>query len=170
MSKRVTILGSGESGTGAALLAKAKGYDVFVSDQGAIRDAYKADLINAGIAFEEGGHSDRILPADLIIKSPGIPDKAEVMKRVRAAGIPVLDEIEFAFRYLKGKVIAITGTNGKTTTTLLTYHLLKSAGLNVALAGNVGESLAHKVVAGDHDWYVVEISSFQLDGTISFRP
>ncbi|MFN8691309.1 MAG: Mur ligase family protein, partial [Cyclobacteriaceae bacterium] len=142
MSKRVTILGSGESGTGAALLAKAKGYDVFVSDQGAIRDAYKADLINAGIAFEEGGHSDRILPADLIIKSPGIPDKAEVMKRVRAAGIPVLDEIEFAFRYLKGKVIAITGTNGKTTTTLLTYHLLKSAGLNVALAGNVGESLA----------------------------
>lgn len=170
MSKRVTILGSGESGTGAALLAKAKGYDVFVSDQGAIRDAYKADLINAGIAFEEGGHSDRILPADLIIKSPGIPDKAEVMKRVRAAGIPVLDEIEFAFRYLKGKVIAITGTNGKTTTTLLTYHLLKSAGLNVALAGNVGESLARKVAAGDHDWYVVEISSFQLDGTISFRP
>lgn len=170
MSKRVTILGSGESGTGAALLAKAKGYDVFVSDQGAIRDAYKADLINAGIAFEEGGHSDRILPADLIIKSPGIPDKAEVMKRVSAAGIPVLDEIEFAFRYLKGKVIAITGTNGKTTTTLLTYHLLKSAGLNVALAGNVGESLARKVAAGDHDWYVVEISSFQLDGTISFRP
>ena len=170
MSKRVTILGSGESGTGAALLAKTKGFEVFVSDQGLIKEPYKADLIRAGIAFEEGGHSAGILPADLVVKSPGIADKAEVMKTVKAAGVDVIDEIEFAFRYLKGKVIAITGTNGKTTTTLLTYHLLKSAGFHVALAGNVGESLARKVANAEHDWYVVEISSFQLDGTVLFRP
>ncbi len=171
MSERVVILGSGESGTGAAILAKAKGLAVFVSDQGVIKDQFKKELIDSSIEFEEGQHTiEKILSASLVIKSPGIPDKAEVIKKVKAAGIEIIDEIEFAFRYLKGKVIAITGTNGKTTTTLLTYHLLKSAGLNVALAGNVGESLARKVATAHHDWYVIEISSFQLDGTKTFRP
>ena len=171
MSKRVVILGGGESGTGAAILAKAKGYDVFVSDSGSLKDKYKLDLTNQTIAFEEGVHSeDKILNADIIIKSPGIPDKTELIKKVKAKGIEVIDEIEFAFRFTSAKIIAITGTNGKTTTTLLTYHLLKSAGLNVALAGNVGESFARKVATGDYDWYVLEVSSFQLDGTKTFRP
>lgn len=171
MSIRIVILGAGESGTGAALLAKAKGFDVFVSDQGTIKDKYKTELLTAGVTFEEGTHTaEKVLAADLIIKSPGIPDKAELIKQAKAKQIEVIDELEFGFRYLTGKVIAITGTNGKTTTTLLTYHLLKSAGFNVALAGNVGESLARKVAAGSHDWYVIEISSFQLDGTKTFRP
>lgn len=171
MSKKLIILGAGESGTGAAMLGIRKGFDVFVTDQGTIRPDYKSQLQSEGIEFEEGGHSmERILKADLIIKSPGIPDKAPVVAKATAAGVEVIDEIEFAFRFITGKVIAITGTNGKTTTTLLTYHLLKSAGMRVALAGNVGESLAAKVAQGDHDWYVVEISSFQLDGTRTFRP
>ena len=171
MIERVVILGAGESGTGAAILAKAKGYDVFVSDQGTIKDQYKIELDAEGILFEEGKHSeDKIVNASLVIKSPGIPDKAEIIKKVRAKNISVIDEIEFAFRFLKGKVIAITGTNGKTTTTLLTYHLMKSAGKSVALAGNVGESLARKVAKENHDWYVIEISSFQLDGTTTFQP
>ncbi len=172
MSRRVVILGGGESGTGAALLAKAKGNEVFVSDQGMLKEKYKEELIVEEIQFEEGQHSiDEILNADLIIKSPGIPDKAEVIKKAREKKIEVIDEIEFAFRYIKGgRVIAITGTNGKTTTTLLTYHLMKSAGMNVALAGNVGESLARKVAKGNYDWYVIEMSSFQLDGTKTFRP
>lgn len=171
MSKRVVILGSGESGTGAAILAKAKGYEVFVSDFGVIKDKYKDELRQHQIEFEESQHTEsKILHASLIIKSPGIPDKAEIVKKVKAAGIEMIDEIEFAYRFLSGKIIAITGTNGKTTTTLLTYHLLKSAGYNVALAGNVGESLARKVAFGNYDWYVIEISSFQLDGTVTFRP
>jgi UDP-N-acetylmuramoylalanine--D-glutamate ligase len=171
MSKRVVILGSGESGTGAAILAKAKGYEVFVSDFGSVKDKYKKELVQNEIEFEESQHTEsKILNASLIIKSPGIPEKAEVVKNARAAEIEVIDEIEFAYRFLSGKIIAITGTNGKTTTTLLTYHLLKSAGLNVALAGNVGESLARKVAFGNYDWYVIEISSFQLDGTSTFRP
>jgi UDP-N-acetylmuramoylalanine--D-glutamate ligase len=171
MAERIIILGAGESGTGAAILAKAKGYEVFVSDQSAIKDQYKKELIENAIDFEEGKHSEeKIVNASLIIKSPGIPDKAEIIKKVKGKGIEIIDELEFAFRFLKGKVIAITGTNGKTTTTLLTYHLLKSAGTNVALAGNVGESLARKVAKENHDWYVVEISSFQLDGTKAFRP
>jgi len=171
MSERVVILGAGESGTGAAILAKAKGYDVFVSDQGSIKDQFKAELNANTIGFEEGVHSEeKIIIADLIIKSPGIPDKAEIIKKVKHNGIPIIDELEFGFRFLTGKVIAITGTNGKTTTTLLTYHLLKSAGFSVALAGNVGESLARKVAQAHHDWYVIEISSFQLDGTKTFRP
>jgi UDP-N-acetylmuramoylalanine--D-glutamate ligase len=171
MTERVIILGAGESGTGAAILAKAKGYDVFVSDQGSIKDQYKKELIQNAIAFEEGSHSEeKILTASFIIKSPGIPDKAEIIKKIKAKGIEIIDEIEFAFRFLTGKVIAITGTNGKTTTTLLTYHLMKSAGVNVALAGNVGESLARKVAKENHDWYVIEISSFQLDGTKTFQP
>lgn len=172
MKQRVVILGGGESGTGAALLAKAKGFDVFVSDQGSLKEKYKLDLSRESISFEEGTHTaDRIMGAHLVIKSPGIPDKAEMVKKVKAAGIPVIDEIEFAYRYITdGRIIAITGTNGKTTTTLLTYHLLKTAGFNVALAGNVGESLARKVAAGKHDWYVLEVSSFQLDGTTTFKP
>jgi UDP-N-acetylmuramoylalanine--D-glutamate ligase len=171
MSQRITILGGGESGTGAALLAKAKGYTVFVSDQSMLKDKYRDDLVRHKIEFEEGRHSEEaILQADLVIKSPGIPDKAEIVKAIKAKGIEIIDEIEFAFRHLKGKVIAITGTNGKTTTTLLTYHLMKTAGFNVTLAGNVGESLARKVVNGNHDWYVLEISSFQLDGTNTFKP
>lgn len=171
MRERIAILGAGESGTGAALLAKAKGFDVFVSDQGSIKDKYRDDLVRHKIEFEEGKHTEeKILNASLIIKSPGIPDKAEIIKKCKAAKIEIIDEIEFGFRYIQGKVIAITGTNGKTTTTLLTYHLLKSAGFSVALAGNVGESLARKVANGNADWYVLEISSFQLDGTKTFKP
>lgn len=171
MSKKIVIVGAGESGTGAALLAKVKGFDVFASDQGTIKDKYKDELQEKGIAFEEGTHSlEKILAADLIIKSPGIPDKTEIIKNAKAKSIEVIDELEFGFRHLTGKVIAITGTNGKTTTTLLTYHLMQTAGFNVALAGNVGESLARKIATGPHDWYVIEISSFQLDGTKEFKP
>ncbi|HYF69813.1 MAG TPA: UDP-N-acetylmuramoyl-L-alanine--D-glutamate ligase [Ohtaekwangia sp.] len=171
MSKRIVILGAGESGTGAALLALQEGFDVFVSDAGRIKENYKNELHGKRIPFEENEHTeDRILNADLIVKSPGIPEKAELVKKARAAQIEIIDEIEFAFRYIKGKVIAITGTNGKTTTTLLTYHLLKHAGFHVALAGNVGFSLARQVSEGMHDWYVIEMSSFQLDGTKTFKP
>jgi UDP-N-acetylmuramoylalanine--D-glutamate ligase len=171
MIEKIVILGGGESGTGAALLAKAKGYDVFVSDQGQLKDKYKSELAKENIAYEEGEHTtDRILNASLIIKSPGIPDKADIVKKAKQAGIKIIDEIEFAAQYIEGKVIAITGTNGKTTTTLLTYHLMKSAGFNVALAGNVGESLARKLAYEKHDWYVLEISSYQIDGTYSFHP
>ncbi len=171
MAERIVILGGGESGTGAAILAKVKGFEVFVSDQGQLKDKYKKDLIDQKIEFEEGKHSeDKILSANLVIKSPGIPDKAEIVKKVKSKKIQIIDEIEFAFRYLKGKVIAITGTNGKTTTTLLTYHLLKNADKKVALAGNVGESLARKVATEEYDWYVLEVSSYQLDGTVTFRP
>lgn len=169
--KRIVIIGAGESGTGAALLAKARGYDVFVSEHGVIKPNYKKELTDNAILFEEGKHTmDLILNADLIIKSPGVPDKVEVIQQLRKKGIEIIDEIEFGYRYLEGKVIAITGTNGKTTTTLLTYHLLKEAGYKVALAGNVGESLARKVVNGTYDWFVIEVSSYQLDGTYSFKP
>lgn len=171
MKDRVVILGGGESGTGAALLAKAKGFDVFLSDQGTLKNKYRDELKAAGIPFEEGKHTpELILNADTIIKSPGIPEKAEMVKKAKASGIDVIDELEFAFRYVTGRIIAITGTNGKTTTTLLTYHLLKSAGKNVALAGNVGFSLARQVVDTQYDWYVIEISSYQLDGTVRFKP
>jgi UDP-N-acetylmuramoylalanine--D-glutamate ligase len=171
MAERVVILGGGESGTGAALLAKAKGFDVFVSDQGTLKDKYRDELINASISYEEGKHTtELILNANVIIKSPGIPEKAAVVKEAKAAGIKVIDELEFAYPYAKGKIIAITGTNGKTTTTLLTYHLLKSAGKNVALAGNVGLSLARQVINTTFDWYVIEISSYQIDGTVDFKP
>ncbi len=164
-------MGAGESGTGAALLAKQQGYEVFVSDAGTIRAAYRDDLFRHKIDFEEEQHSeDKILNASIIIKSPGIPDKTPVVVKAAEKGIPVIDEIEFAFRFISGRIIAITGTNGKTTTTLLTWHLLKSGGLNAALAGNIGESLARKIAFSEHDWYVVEISSFQLDGTRAFRP
>lgn len=168
--KRIAIIGAGESGTGAALLAKAKGHDVFVSERGSIQEQYRKDLIENGIVYEEGSHTpEKILNADLVIKSPGIPEKAPIIQTIIENGIEMIDEIEFGFRYLKGKVIAITGTNGKTTTTLLTYHLLKEAGYKVALAGNVGESLARKVIDG-YEWYVTEVSSYQLDGATSFKP
>jgi UDP-N-acetylmuramoylalanine--D-glutamate ligase len=172
MKERIVILGSGESGTGAALLAKAKGYDVFVSDQGQIREKYKAELGRQKIDHEEGSHTDaKILNADLVIKSPGIPEKADIIRKVKAQNISIIDEIEFAFRFIDGsKVIAITGTNGKTTTTLLTYHLMKNAGIDVALAGNVGFSMARQVAERKFDWYVLEVSSFQLDGTETFKP
>lgn len=171
MRERVVILGAGESGTGAALLAKAKGYDVFVSEQAQIKEKYRVELTRENIAFEEGIHTtDLITSSQLVIKSPGVPDKAEIIKKVKSSGIPVIDEIEFASRHTNGKIIAITGTNGKTTTTLLTYHLMKNAGLNVALAGNVGFSMARQVAEKQHDWYVLEISSFQLDGTNNFKP
>lgn len=171
MKQRITILGSGESGTGAAILAKEKGYDVFVSDMGRIRDKYKEELVSRDIAFEEGGHSEeKVLDCNLMVKSPGISDKAPIVMAARDAAVEIIDEIEFAYRFVKGNVIAITGTNGKTTTTLLTYHLLKESGVDVALAGNVGISFARQVAEGQHDWYVLEVSSFQLDGTRTFSP
>ena len=171
MSERIVILGAGESGTGAALLAKGKGFDVFVSDQGPIKEKYRNELQQENIAFEENQHSeDKILSASLIIKSPGIPLKTDIIKKSKAAGISIIDEIEFASLYTTSKIIAITGTNGKTTTTLLTYHLMKEAGYNVALAGNVGFSMARQVARENYDWYVLEMSSFQLDGIKTFKP
>lgn len=172
MKERIVILGSGESGTGAALLANAKGYDVFVSDQGKIKEKYKTELAANKIEFEEGIHTEnRILNADLIIKSPGIPEKAEIVKKAKAKNLSIIDEIEFAYRFIQGsKVIGITGTNGKTTTTLLTYHLMKHAGFDVAMGGNVGLSMARQVALGKNDWYVLELSSYQLDGTETFKP
>lgn len=171
MSERVVILGAGESGTGAALLAKQKGFEVFVSDQGPIKDIYKEELRAENIPFEDNKHTDeKILNASLIIKSPGIPIKADIIKKVSAAGISTIDELEFASLYTDAKIVAITGTNGKTTTTLLTYHLLKEAGFSVALAGNVGISMARQVASGQYKWYVLEMSSFQLDGIKTFKP
>jgi len=169
--KRLVVLGAGESGLGAALLAKREGYAVFVSDGGNIGEARKVQLQTAGIEFEEGRHTEeRILAADWIIKSPGIPSTVAVVQQAMQNGIAVVDELEFASRYSKGKVIAITGTNGKTTTTLLTYHLLKEAGWDVGLAGNVGKSWAGQLLEGDHAWWVIEISSFQIDGLVSLKP
>ena len=167
---KLAILGAGESGVGAALLAKAKGLDVFVSDMGQIKEVYKAKLATAAIPYEEGSHTfERILAANEIVKSPGIPDKAAIIQEAIKKGIPVISEIEFASRYTDAKFICITGTNGKTTTTLLTYHLLKNAGINVGLAGNIGESLAEKVIDNKHEYYVVELSSFQLDNMYQFK-
>jgi UDP-N-acetylmuramoylalanine--D-glutamate ligase len=167
----IVILGAAESGVGAALLAQTKGHTVFVSDRGAIQPEYKAQLTQAGIAFEENQHTlDKILQADEVVKSPGIPEKEPVIQALRDKGIPIISEIELAGRYTKAKCICITGTNGKTTTTLLIYHLLKEAGLNVGLAGNVGYSLAEQVIEDTFDYYVVELSSFQLDDTHDFQP
>ncbi|MEI7829892.1 MAG: UDP-N-acetylmuramoyl-L-alanine--D-glutamate ligase [Prolixibacteraceae bacterium] len=167
---RLVILGGGESGTGAAILGVAKGYETFVSDLGAIQDQYKAELTARGISFEELQHtSDLILNANLVVKSPGIPDKAPIIKSLVNAGVPIISEIEFAGRYTNAKTICITGSNGKTTTTLLIYDLLKRAGLKVGLAGNIGKSFARQVAEEDYDHYVLEISSFQLDGMFDFR-
>lgn len=169
--KQIAILGAGESGVGAALLARKEGYGVWVSDLGTISAERKQVLQAAGVGFEEGGHDEtKILSSDLIIKSPGIPTKSPLVKKALLEGIPVIDELEFASHYSAGKVIAITGTNGKTTTTLLTYHLLKEAGVDVGLAGNVGQSWAAQLVDKDHDWWVIETSSFQIDGFQCFKP
>jgi UDP-N-acetylmuramoylalanine--D-glutamate ligase len=168
---QIVILGAAESGVGAALLAQAKGHTVFVSDRGAIQSDYKQQLTQAGIEFEENQHTlERILQAEEVIKSPGIPEKAPVIQALREKGTPIISEIEFASRYTRARCICITGTNGKTTTTLLIYHLLKEAGFSVGLAGNVGYSLAEQVIEDKFDYYVVEMSSFQLDDTYDFQP
>lgn len=169
-AKKLVILGGGESGVGAAILGKQKGFDVFVSDKGLIKPVYSQELTQAEIEFESGIHSmERILEADLVIKSPGLPDQAPVMQAVINKGIPVWSEIEFAASFTDAKLIGISGTNGKTTTTLLTYHLLKSAGLNVGLAGNIGKSFARQVAQNNYDCYVLELSSFQLDNMYKTR-
>ena len=170
MPKTLTILGAGESGIGAALLGKAKGYEVFVSDFGVIGDRYKEQLEKAGIDYEERRHSEnRILKSDLVVKSPGIPPTAPLIRALRANGNLIISEIEFASKYTTAKLIGITGTNGKTTTSLLTYHLLKQAGYHVGLAGNIGRSFAKQVLEQDFDWYVLEISSFQLDDSYELK-
>ncbi|MFE3866928.1 UDP-N-acetylmuramoyl-L-alanine--D-glutamate ligase [Flavobacterium sp. LS2P90] len=168
---RLVILGGGESGIGTAILGKKKGYDVFVSDFGKIKENYKEVLIINEIAWEEEKHTeDLILNADLVMKSPGIPDKSPVVKRLKEKGVPVLSEIEFAAPFTNATIIGITGSNGKTTTTMLTHHLLKSAGLNVGLGGNIGKSFAWQVADNNYDSYVLELSSFQLDGIVNFKP
>ena len=170
MEKRIVILGAGESGSGAAILAKKLGFDVFVSDFGKIADRYKEQLDSRGILWEEQQHTEeKILSAQEIIKSPGIPETAPIIVKAKAAGIPIISEIEFAGRYTKAKMVCITGSNGKTTTTSLIYHIFREAGLNVGLAGNIGKSLALQVAEGDKDYYIVELSSFQLDNMYEFR-
>jgi UDP-N-acetylmuramoylalanine--D-glutamate ligase len=166
----MVILGAGESGVGAAILAVQKGWKVFVSDMSQIKEEFQAELTKLGVQWEQGIHSmEVILGADLIIKSPGIPEKAPVMKAIREKDIKVISEIEFGGYHTRGKTICITGSNGKTTTTMLTHHILKKAGLDVGLAGNVGYSFAKQVAEGDHDWYVIELSSFQLDDMYDFH-
>ncbi|WP_439696065.1 UDP-N-acetylmuramoyl-L-alanine--D-glutamate ligase [Mucilaginibacter sp. AW1-7] len=169
-TKRIAILGAGESGVGAAYLAQKQGYDVFVSDFGAIADKYKKQLEDWNISFEEKQHTeDLILNAVEVIKSPGIPDKAPIIKKLKEKGIPVISEIEFAGRYCSAKIIGITGSNGKTTTSSLTYHILKNGGLNVGLAGNIGKSFAYQVATESFDLYVLELSSFMLDDMFKFK-
>ena len=168
--KHISILGAGESGVGAAILAKKQGWNVFVSDFGSIKQEYKAELDLNGLKWEENQHSeDIILKSDLVIKSPGIPDKAPLIKKLKEKGIKIISEIEFGGYYLKAKTICITGSNGKTTTTMLTYHILRKAGINVGLAGNVGKSFAKQIATEKFDWYVLELSSFQLDDMFEFR-
>ena len=168
--ERIVILGAGESGAGAAVLAKVKGFDTFVSDASIIKPRYKELLDRYGIAWEEGHHTEElILNASEVVKSPGIPEEAPLVVKLRQQGTPIISEIEFAGRYTDAKMICITGSNGKTTTTSLIYHIFKSAGLNVGLAGNIGQSLALQVATEKHDYYVIELSSFQLDGMYDFR-
>ncbi|MBP9848485.1 MAG: UDP-N-acetylmuramoyl-L-alanine--D-glutamate ligase [Flavobacterium sp.] len=168
---RLVILGGGESGVGTAILGQQKGYDVFVSDFGKIKENYKEVLSINGIAWEDEKHTEElILNADLVMKSPGIPEKAPIVKKLIEKEIPVISEIELAVQFTDATTIGITGSNGKTTTTLLTYHLLKEAGLNVGLAGNIGKSFAWQVAENKHDIYVLELSSFQLDGIINYKP
>ncbi|MDQ5929048.1 MAG: UDP-N-acetylmuramoylalanine--D-glutamate ligase, partial [Bacteroidota bacterium] len=169
--KRLVILGGGESGVGTAILGKEKGYDVFVSDFGKIKDKYKAVLTENNIAWEDEQHTESlILNANVVMKSPGIPDKAPIVKKLIEKGISVISEIEFAAQFTNALTIGITGSNGKTTTSMLVYHLLKSGGLNVALGGNIGKSFAQQVAHDTYDSYVLELSSFQLDGIINYRP
>ena len=168
--KRIVVLGAGESGTGAAVLAQKKGFDVFVSDMSSIKDKYKQMLNERGICWEEGKHTEElILNADEVIKSPGIPNDAPMILKIKERNIPVISEIEFAGRYTHAKMICITGSNGKTTTTSLIYHIFRSAGLNVGLAGNIGQSLALQVAENNYDYYIIELSSFQLDNMYNFR-
>jgi UDP-N-acetylmuramoylalanine--D-glutamate ligase len=171
LSKKIVILGAGESGTGCAVLALQKGYTVFVSDKGAIKETYAKELEKIGAKYEQNQHTENeILSADEIIKSPGIPDKADIIVKAKAKNIPIISEIEFASRYTHAKHVGITGTNGKTTTTLLCYHILQKAGFNVGLGGNVGKSYARQVAENNFDYYVLELSSFQLDDTYTFAP
>ncbi|MGB4400639.1 MAG: UDP-N-acetylmuramoyl-L-alanine--D-glutamate ligase [Daejeonella sp.] len=168
--KYIVVLGAGESGVGAALLAQKQGYEVFVSDMGPVAENYSKELQKANIPFEQNGHTEeRILSATEIVKSPGIPDKAPIIKKILEKQIPILSEIEFAGRYTDAKLICITGSNGKSTTTMLTYHLLKDAGLNVGLGGNIGKSFAKQVAFEKYDYYVLEISSFMLDNMYNFK-
>jgi len=170
VKRKIVILGGGESGAGSAVLAQKHGFDVFVSDNGIIKDQYREILNNHGIRWEEGGHSENIiLSTDEVIKSPGIPENAPLVILIREKGIPVISEIEFAGRYAEGKKICITGSNGKTTVTNLIYHILKKAGKNAAMTGNVGNSFAMAVAEGSYDYYVIELSSFQLDGIYDFK-
>lgn len=169
--KRLVVLGGGESGVGTAILGKKEGYDVFVSDFGKIKDNYREVLNNYEIKWEDEQHTEElILNASVVMKSPGIPDKAPIVKKLVEKGIPVISEIEFANDFTKAMTIGITGSNGKTTTTMLTYHLLKEAGLNVGLGGNIGKSFAWQVAEENYDSYVLELSSFQLDGIINYKP
>jgi UDP-N-acetylmuramoylalanine--D-glutamate ligase len=170
MTKRIVVLGAGESGSGAAILAKEKGFDVFVSDCGTISEPYRALLDQNGVSWEDGQHTEElILNADEVVKSPGIPTTAPLIQKLMAQGTPIISEIEFAARYTRAKMICITGSNGKTTTTSLIYYILRQAGLNVGLAGNIGNSLALQVAHEDHDYYVIELSSFQLDNMYDFK-
>lgn len=170
MAEKIVVLGAGESGVGSAILAQKKGFEVWVSDKSAIKQNYKEMLVKYNIPFEELQHTEnKILDATEVIKSPGIPESADIIKKIRAKGIPVVSEIEFADRYNKAKTICITGSNGKTTTTMLTYFILSHAGYNVGLAGNVGKSFALQVAEENFDYYVIELSSFQLDGMYDFR-
>ncbi|HNR86585.1 MAG TPA: UDP-N-acetylmuramoyl-L-alanine--D-glutamate ligase, partial [Taishania sp.] len=169
-TKNIVVLGAGESGVGAAVLAKKQGWNVFVSDFGTIKDTFKEELNSYQLEWEEGKHTElRVLDAQIVVKSPGIPDKAPIIKKLKEKNIPVISEIEFAGYYNTAKTICITGTNGKTTTTMLTYHILKKAGIKVGLAGNVGKSFAKQVAEEQFDWYVLELSSFQLDGMFEFK-
>jgi len=168
---RLVVLGGGESGVGTAILGKQKGYDVFVSDFGKIKENYKQVLISNGINWEDEKHTEElILNANVVMKSPGIPEKAPIVKKLLEKAVPVISEIEFAIQFTNAKTVGITGSNGKTTTTLLTYHVLKEAGLNVGIAGNIGKSFAWQVAENKNDIYVLELSSFQLDGVFNYKP
>ena len=169
--KNIVVLGGGISGYGSAVLAKKKGHKVFLSDAGRVAERYSAVLDEWGVEWEQGGHTmERILAADLVIKSPGIPEKAAAVKALREQGTPIISEMEFASRYMgKSRTICITGSNGKTTTTSLIYKIMRDAGVNVALGGNIGESFAYQVATAEFDWYVLELSSFQLDGMYDFK-
>ncbi len=169
--KRLVVLGAGESGIGTALLGKEKGYKVFVSDKGKIKEKYKDVLIHNEIEWEEekqSGH--KILNADVVMKSPGIPDKVDIVKKLVELNISVISEIEFASQFTNANIIGITGSNGKTTTTMMTHHILKNAELSVGMAGNIGDSFAKQIAQNNFDHYVLELSSFQLDGTVNFKP
>ena len=170
MKKKIVILGAGESGTGSAVLAMKNGFDVFVSDYGEIKEKYREILDNNNIRWEQGKHTEgEIITADEVIKSPGIKENSPVLVKIREKGIPVISEIEFAGRYAKGTKICVTGSNGKTTVTNLISHMLKKAGKSVAMTGNVGNSFAMSVALGSHDYYVIELSSFQLDDMFGFK-